>query len=289
MIDKTRNVFLLAALLAAGLLTPGCLRLNVMPQATAGMTVPMSEPRPVANLNVPHEKDPTSIYRIGARDVLRIDVRKDPAISQPTGYTVTEEGNVLLPYIGPVNVADLTAADAEKKLNTLLAQYIRDPEAKVGIQDYRSKFVYVVGQVARPGRVIMRADMLTLQEAVFQAGLPTPDAALQRTKVITPSYENPVVRQIDLTDIIYKGRMAENILLKPGDYVYVPAKQSSNLTAAIADLIRPIDEVVSVGYRASYSGGNGWFGFGGNNNNNNNSNGNNNNNNNNNNTNTTTK
>jgi polysaccharide export outer membrane protein len=268
-IASVRRILLLAAGLAAGALTPGCLRVNVMPQPKHEVVASMSEPKPVDRLVVPREKDPTKQYRIGPRDVLRIDVRKDPAISQVGGYMVTEEGNILLPYIGAVQVADLTSSEAEKKLNTLLAEYIREPDAKVGLLDYRSKYIYVVGQVARPGRQIMRADMMTLQEAVFNAGLATPDAALTRAKVITPADEYPIVLQIDLTNIIFKGRMAENIMLQPGDIVYVPAKQSANLTAAIIDLIRPATVVAGTARDITDAYNNIRYGNNNNNNNNN--------------------
>lgn len=263
--------------LAAGLilalttlsLTPGCMRVNVMPKAQKDLTVGMSEPRPVDKLNVPKEYAAHE-YRIGPQDILRIDVRKDPTISQQPGYVVTDEGNVVLPYIGSVNVLDLTVKEAEQKMNTMLAEYIRQPDVKIGVLQYRSKFIYVVGQVARPGRIYMRADRLTLQEAIFQAGLPMPDAAPNRTKIITPAETQPIVRQVDATNLIYKGKMAENMVLRPNDIVYVPAKQSSNLTVAIFDVIRPFYAVTDFLYRISLAN------YANNNNNNNNNNSNNN-------------
>jgi protein involved in polysaccharide export with SLBB domain len=110
----------------------------------------------------------------------------------------------------------------------------------------------VVGDVLRPGPQVMKADMLTLQDAIHAAGLPAPDAAIQRAQVITPALENPVVRQIDLTDIIYKGRMKENILLKPNDIVYVPAKASSTLGATIRELLTPVQEYYTLQFQASF-------------------------------------
>lgn len=239
--------------LLAGLLTlSGCMRMAVVPTADRGTYGPMSEPRPVDKLTVQLDKDPTQTYRIGPRDLIRVDVRKDPTLSQ--NYIVTEEGNILLPNIGAVQVSNMTAFEAEQRINRILAEYIREPEAKVGVQDYRSKVIFVVGQVMNPGIIPMRADMLTLQEAVFLAGLPTPQAALQRTQVITPSRaNNPIVRRIDLADIIYRGRLRENILLRPGDIVYVPARYSVNLTAAIHDLLRPAQEPVDMYYRLKYN------------------------------------
>jgi polysaccharide biosynthesis/export protein len=251
-----------AILLAGAAILTGCVRMQVLPTGAPGLRMPLSEPRPVANLDVPHSKDPSKIYRIGPRDVLRIDVRKDPTLTIATGYPVTEEGNILVPNIGPVQVANLTTREVEDKVNSILSQYIREPDVKVGVMQYLSKVIYVVGQVNRPGRQVMRADMLTLQEAIFDAGLPASEAAMQRTKVITPDPQHPVVRQIDLTDILYKGKMSENILLKPNDIVYVPARYSSNLSAVIAELTRPIDQVSGSIIRSSEATNDIKFGFG---------------------------
>ena len=251
--QATWRTALLLAVATLALACVGCVRMPVLPTADADTTHFMSEPRPVDHLVVPLEKDPTQIYRVGARDVLWIDARKDPALSQD--YTVTEEGHILIANIGAVEVADLTTEEIQQKINEILTQYIREPDAKVGVRDYQSKKVYVVGQVANPGPQIMRADMLTLQEAVFGAGLITANAAPRRTNVITPNPDdpnNPVVRQIDLADIIYKGKMAENILLQPNDIVYVPARYAINVTGAIRELLAPIEEVYNIQYRAQF-------------------------------------
>jgi protein involved in polysaccharide export with SLBB domain len=257
----------LPVLLALAAILPlGCVRMQVIPQAgNNAVQLPLSEPRPVDKLKVPLSPNPTHAYHIGPRDVIRVDVRKDPTLSQ--AYTVTEEGYILLPIIGAFKVADLTTAEAEVKLNQMLSEYINEPEAKVGVQDYRSKTIRVVGQVNTPGEVVMKADLLTLQDAIFNAGLPNNQAAIQRTLVITPALEHPLVRQIDLTDIIYKGRMSENMMLKPNDIVYVPARYSINLQAAIQELIGPFNQVAQFSYYLNGSNNNG------NGSNNNNSNG----------------
>lgn len=196
------------------------MKLNVLPGAKQQLTAPLSAPREGSQLEYELTKPANRIYRVGPKDVLQVDVRKDPTLTKT--YTVTAEGNILLPNIGALRVAELTASEIESRLNETLSAYIREPDAKVGVQDYQSKVIYVVGQVANPGPQPMKADMLTVQEAVFGAGLPTPEASLKRTHVITPDYEKPVVRQVNLNDILYKGRMADNILLRPNDIVYVP-------------------------------------------------------------------
>jgi polysaccharide export outer membrane protein len=241
---STQWMFALAILtLTSGVLT-GCVRMAVLPLADEGIDRPLAEPRPTDELTVPLEKDPTKMYRVGPNDVLRVDVRKDPTLSQL--YTVTAEGNVLLPNIGPVLVSDMTTQEIERGLNEMLTQFIREPDVKVGVQDYRSKVIWVIGQVNKPGPQVMRADVLKLHEAIYAAGLPGSEAALKRTRVITPDDKSPIVRQIDLTGILYEGRMAEDILLEPNDIVYVPARYSSNLSAAIRELIKPAQDITSL-------------------------------------------
>jgi polysaccharide export outer membrane protein len=241
---KTLVIFLgLAAM------TTGCMRADVLHKPQPGITVPLSKPRPATQQELELVKSPTRIYRIGPRDVIRVDVRKDPTLSQ--AYQVTAEGNILLPNIGTLRVADLTSSEVEARLNEMLSTYIREPDAKVGVQDYQSKVIYVVGAVANPGPQPMKADMLTVQEAIFGAGLPTPDASLKRTHVITPDYTTPTVVQVDLDDIIYKGKMKENILLRPNDIVYVPSRYSTNFSAAIKELLVPFNDINDFRFRSN--------------------------------------
>lgn len=239
------------ALITMILIGPGCVRMDILPGAREEITRPLAEPRRLTQLEIPLEKDPTVRYRVGPRDVIRIDERRDPDISDL--YTVTAEGFVLLPFIGPVRVQDMTTDEIAEMLVEVLREYgIRDPSPQVGVLEYNSKVVYVVGQIANPGPVVMNADMLTVQQAVVAAGFPTPEAALKATRVISPDYRNPIVRQINLGDVLYAGIMEENMLLRPGDYVYIPSKHNVNLAGAIGELLRPVSEVTNLYYRAYF-------------------------------------
>lgn len=245
-----RTAFFSALSIAALMFTMGCVRMDVLPKPDSEINRPVSEPMRQDAMDVPLDEDPTQIYRVGPRDVVRVDVRKDPSLSQE--YAITEEGYILLPHIGPVAVADLTTEQIEEKLNRVLADFIREPEAKVGVKEYLSKQVYVIGQVNQPGPKIMRADQLTLLEAISAAGLPNANGALQRVRVISPDRENPLVYQVNLTDVLYRGEMAQNMLLKPNDIVYVPARHSFSLTAALREVLTPVEQITSLRYRATF-------------------------------------
>lgn len=227
--------------LALPLSIAGCVKANVLPTSEEGRVMALAEPRPVDDPALPLDRDETQIYRVGPKDVIRIDVRKDPTLSGE--YAITDEGNILLPTVGPIHVSDLTVEEIENSMNQSLTRYIIEPDVKVGVKEYKSKVIYVVGQVASPGPQVMRADMMTLEEAIYGAGMPTSDAAMQRTHVIRPDLNNPTYFEVDLTDIIYRGRLRENVLLRPNDRVYVPSRYTTNLRAAMRELLGPIEDV----------------------------------------------
>ena len=189
----SRGLWPLALLvLVPALAGVGCVRMAVLPTADREITLPLSEPNTGAETPATLTKDPNQPYRVGPRDIVRVEVRKDPTLSQD--YTITEEGNILVPNIGPLKVADLTTEEIAKKLLESLSEFIRfseepaerEKEVRVGVKEYNSKVIYVVGAVANPGPKVMRADQMTVKEAIYAAGLPTPEAALQRTRIITP-------------------------------------------------------------------------------------------------------
>ncbi|HOE96450.1 MAG TPA: polysaccharide biosynthesis/export family protein [Candidatus Sumerlaeota bacterium] len=223
------------------MLPAGCYRAKVLPTVDEEYAIPLSEPRLVDHADVPLDEDPTQTYHVGLRDKLKIDVRKDPDLSG--SYEVNLEGEIFLPLIGTAKVEGLTTEEIEELLTEKLSQYIREPDVHVGMEEYNSKLIYVIGQVRQPGPLRMEADALTLRQAVFGAGLPTPDAALKRCHVISPDYEDPVVYQIDLSEVLYQGKMRENILLRPDDIVYLPAKYATNISNTIRELLRPIRDV----------------------------------------------
>ena len=245
------RMYLAVALVFSMVLTTACVRMDALPKSDPGIRSQVSQPFTQEQMPIKVSQEATHQYRIGANDVLRVDVLKDPELSREDGYTVTEEGNILMPNVGAIKVVDLTTEEAEKVIAKKLARIIKAPVVKVGVQEYRSKFIYVVGEVASPGQQVMRADALTLLEAITRAGLPTPDASLKRVHLITPDDENPITQQVDLTDILYKGKMKHNALLSPGDIVFVPARQASNVSKMIAELVRPGSEVLSMMYRVN--------------------------------------
>ena len=89
-------------------------------------------------------------YQIGPSDILSVTVYGHPDLTQT--LFVQPDGTFTFPLVGRVKGSDMTPAELEKKLVILLSRgFIRNPQVTVVVQEYRSKTVYVVGEVARPG------------------------------------------------------------------------------------------------------------------------------------------
>lgn len=88
--------------------------------------------------------------------------------SQPLGYTVDDLGNVELPLVGKVNLANLTLSEASQKIRHLIdSSLIVDPA--VNIRFLNHKFT-VLGEVGRNGSFSLTDDRTTLLQALASAG-----------------------------------------------------------------------------------------------------------------------
>lgn len=177
-------------------------------------------------------------YTLGRDDLIRIQVRNQPEFSGD--FLVGPDGYIQYNYLGDIPVVGMTKHEVEQVLAKLLETYIRVPQVSVAIAAYNSKAVYVIGEVNRPGKYLMRGDMIKLREAIIAAGLPTRAAALWRTHVIQPDLKHPRVRKVNLKRILYKGKLRDDIDLNPGEIVVVPSTVLSAVNSFLSQLLNPI-------------------------------------------------
>jgi len=145
---------------------------------------------------------------------------------------VDQGGYMTLPYLltEPVLCDSLTLDACQQKLLKAYLQYLRQPQvtvwfapidAKMGVSPYGT--VKVLGEVAMPGPINMPPTMdLTVTKVLKEAGGTKPFADKRRVR-ITRRLEDGTSKTImvDLVEIGEKGRLDKDIVLKPGDVVYV--------------------------------------------------------------------
>lgn len=136
---------------------------------------------------------------------------------------ISSKGIICLPMIGDMELAGLTVADAEKKIADKLLHYMNYPSVSILVKEYSNKNVYVLGQVRLPAAVpITPGKALTLLEAIASAGGFTDVAASGRVKVLRMEDGVQKSIKIDVTQITKKGNKFLDMVLQPGDVVFVP-------------------------------------------------------------------
>ena len=163
-------------------------------------------------------------YHIGKNDVLNIFVVGHPEMSsqrvdlgQIAGTVVQKDGHVYLPVIGRLKAEGLSVVEFSKALREAAAQFILDPQVSVEILQYGSQKFYVLGEVPKPGAFPVDGDT-TLLEAIGLAGGTAPEADLESAYVLRGGQLLP----ISLADILLRGDVSRNVLMRDGDVVFIP-------------------------------------------------------------------
>jgi len=194
-------------------------------------------------LNIPTQvlsQDKTS-YLLGPEDVVKVFVWGHPELSGE--MVVDPAGNIPFLLIGDVMTEGLTEEELEKVLTERLSRYIEDPKVSVTIIGYNSKKVYVLGEVNRPGEYPIGGSVISLREVILKAGLPTKSAALQRVRIVTPQPTKPIIKIVNLSMILHKGYLKENINLQAGDIVYIPSNIPTKIGNVLDKITAPITKI----------------------------------------------
>ena len=160
-------------------------------------------------------------YRVGIPDQITISAPRVLEIDQ-VDQTIGVDGKISLRLLGPVRVVGLTPREIAAKLEELLKPYYEDPKVQVEVTKYASKKYYVFGEVAAEG-----PQPYTGKDSVIDAlsaARPTFIAFRSNIQVIRPSPDpdQRVKIRVDLDKMVQKGDLRMNVLLEPGDVVYVP-------------------------------------------------------------------
>ncbi len=191
-------------------------------------------------------------YRVGPQDVLSFTVWDHPELTSPSGaanaammtaisplgmtvpqvvpsdangHAVSSRGTIFFPYVGEVLVAGHTLEEIRSALTRTLAQHILNPQLDVHVVAYRSKKVYVTGEIKTPGAIAVTDAPISVVDAIARAQGFTPEADAFRARLIRGKQSCP----INLTALFKNGDISQNCLLQDGDIVNVPNRNDSRV------------------------------------------------------------
>lgn len=131
--------------------------------------------------------------------------------------TVTREGTVSFPEIGPINVSGLSFDDMRDTINQRVMEQMIGVRASITLGALRSIRVFVVGDVVRPGAYPV-GGLSTMTNALFASGGVKPIGSLRN---ITLVRDGNTVSTLDLYDLLLRGDTRFDVRLLPGDVILV--------------------------------------------------------------------
>ncbi len=136
-----------------------------------------------------------------------------------TGYTVSPEGTIDFPVLGVLKVEGMTRSElcGFIKGEIMGRGLIKDPLVTV---EFLNTGISVLGEVNRPGRYDLNADVITLVEALSLAGDMGIQGKRENIKVIRKDGDKVQTYIVDITDP--KALASSPVYyLRQGDIVYV--------------------------------------------------------------------
>ncbi len=158
-------------------------------------------------------------YTIIAGDVLQVTVWKEEGLDREV--LVLPNGDITFPLIGTIMVQGMTPDELQDVIKEKLSSLIPDASVTVSVKAALGHTVNVIGQVQKPGEILINR-RLTVLQALSQAGGLTPYAS--ESGIIVVRHKNGKEKSISVPydDIASGNNLDKDIFLEPGDVVVVP-------------------------------------------------------------------
>jgi protein involved in polysaccharide export with SLBB domain len=163
-------------------------------------------------------------------------------------YKVSDQGTIYVPLAGPVTVQGLNRRDARNRVELALKEYIREPKVDMSVNTVGN---YMVVGEGGPGVFTLTPNM-HLMEAILAAGYNEKKAKLNSIIVMRGGRDNPVVQRLDLKKMIKQGDRSDDILVKPGDLIYVPETYIASLDNFRENVTKWVSFYYTLGYDNIY-------------------------------------
>lgn len=165
----------------------------------------------------------TDAYTIGAEDVLEITVWRNQDLSKVV--QVRPDGKFSLPVIRDVVAVGKTPSQLADEITRKLKEYVQNPVVAISVREVNSYAIFVLGEVARPGKYPLKSKTTLLQGITIAGGF-TPVAARNQVVIFRFGENGSGMQTLTSSydDIVLRGGIAGNLELRAGDTVVVPSE-----------------------------------------------------------------
>jgi polysaccharide export outer membrane protein len=181
----------------------------------------------IAEEIIAETKNTTNEFLLGPEDVIDIIVWRSDDLTQKD-VVVRPDGKIAMPLVGEIEASRRTAKELAAEIAERLKEYKGNPTVYVKLKEANSYHVYVLGDVAKPGKYQVKSQVTVLQ-AISMAGGFTPYAAknkaqVRRTVVGPPGHSKEFKIPVPYDDLMSGDGDIKDFVLKTGDMVVVPSR-----------------------------------------------------------------
>ena len=175
---------------------------------------------------------PVGGYLLGPGDQIEINVASYPDLK--TVARVGSDGNVILPLVGPVQVAGLAPPDAANLIETKFVGggFINLPTVRIEVLDYQSRKASVLGQVNTQGLIVLDRSY-SVAEIIARAGGLGPEAAEEVVIVRQKSDGTSERLSVSLGELIAATGGGALTEVRAGDVIFVPRAPTFSVIGAV--------------------------------------------------------
>jgi polysaccharide export outer membrane protein len=165
-------------------------------------------------------------FLLGPEDVLEIAVWRSQDLTQKE-VVVRPDGMISMPLIGEAVASGRTAKQLAADISDRLKEFKENPSVAVSVKEVNSYYIYVLGEVAKPGKYQLKSHAKVLQ-AIAVAGGFTMYAGKNGMQVLRTVVRDGESKEIRIParydDLISGNGRIGNFILKTGDMVVVPSR-----------------------------------------------------------------
>jgi protein involved in polysaccharide export with SLBB domain len=155
-------------------------------------------------------------YILGPGDELVVQINGLAELNEH--MVIDRDGRVLVPKVGPLNLAGVALSDAEKVFAAHIGKVYRNFSVSVTMGRLRSIEVFVVGQARQPGKHLV-SSLSSLINALFETGGPSSNGSLRAIELRRAGKR---IASVDMYAFLAQGDNRADVQLRSGDIIFIP-------------------------------------------------------------------
>jgi len=131
---------------------------------------------------------------------------------------ILRNGNLVLPIIGPVNLAGKTYKEASVFLQQKVKSQLIGTEVSISVKELRSISVFVLGEAYKPGLYTI-SGLSSISNALFVSGGVNEQGSLRNIEI---RREGANISTYDFYEFLLEGKVNKDLRLQDSDIIFIP-------------------------------------------------------------------